>query len=136
MCKQFAHDFQLLVPIEPKVMRKMYRCLTGDSAASNDIDQAVVDERIQCISRLQDPDIVTDLRRLNKGRKEKYQVFWVCCEKFIEQRVETAVDNRCHGEVTHLSYAILVRFTRTGDLYAPSWNTYSVGQGGSSGRKT
>lgn len=36
-------------------------------------------------------------------------MFWVCCEKFIEQRVETAVDNRCHGEVTHLSYAISVR---------------------------
>ena len=85
MFKQFAHDFQLLVLIEPKVMRKMYRCLTGDSVASHDIDQAVVDERIQCISRLQDLDIVTDLRHLNKGRKEKYQVFWVCCKKFIEQ---------------------------------------------------
>lgn len=84
MRKQFAQDFQLLVRIEPKVMRNMYRCLTGDSAASHDTDQAVVDERVQHVICLQDPDIVADLRNLNEGRKEKYQVFWECCKKFIE----------------------------------------------------
>ena len=46
MRKQFVHDFQLLVKIEPKVMREMYHRLTGDASASHDADQAVVDQRI------------------------------------------------------------------------------------------
>ena len=109
-------------------MREMYGCLTGDSAASHDTDQTVVDERVQHIIRLQDPDIVADLRHLNEGRKKKHQVFWERCKKFIEQ----AVDNRRHGEVTHLSCAISVRdlVEQVTSVY-PSWNTYSfysVGQ--------
>lgn len=65
MRKQFTHDFQLLVRIEPKVMREMYRCLTGDYSASHDADQAVIDKRIQQIVHLQDPDILSDLRHVN-----------------------------------------------------------------------
>ena len=38
MRKQFVHDFQLLVHLEPKVMREMYRCFTGDSSASSNFD--------------------------------------------------------------------------------------------------
>ena len=34
MRKQYVHDFQLLVHMEPKVMCEMYRCLTGDRSAS------------------------------------------------------------------------------------------------------
>ena len=109
MRKQFTHDFQLLVKVQPKVMREMYRCLTGDCSASHDADQAVIDERIQQIVRLQDPDILPDLRHVNEGRPEKYQVFWEYCHKYIEQRAGTAVDDRRHGEVTHLACAISVR---------------------------
>ena len=69
MRKQFTHDFQLLVKVQPKVMREMYRCLTGDCSASHDADQAVIDEQIV---RLQDPDILPDLRHVNEGRPEKY----------------------------------------------------------------
>lgn len=109
MRKQFMHDFELLVKLEPKVLREMYRCLTGDTAASHDSDQAAVDQRIQQIIRLQDPDILPDLRHLNEGRPEKYQVFWEFCRKFIEHKAETAVDDRRHGEITHLACAISVR---------------------------
>ena len=63
-------------------MREMYRCLTRDSSASNDIGEAVVDEQIQHILQFQDPDIVSDLRHLNEGRPEKYWVFWEY-KKFI-----------------------------------------------------
>lgn len=45
MRKQFIHDFQLLVHIESKVMREMYHYLTGDSSASNDLNEAIEDER-------------------------------------------------------------------------------------------
>ena len=104
MWKQFVHDFQLLVHIEPKVMKEMYRCLSGDSSASNDLNEAIVDERIQRIIQLQDPDILPDLRHLNKKRPEKYQIFWEACKKFIEEC--SAVDERHNGETTHLACAM------------------------------
>ena len=106
MRKQFVHDFQLLVHIEPKVMREMYRCLTGDSSASNDLNEAIVDERIRII-QLQDPDILPDLRHLNKGRPEKDHIFWEACKNFIEEC--STVDERRHGETTHLACAMSVR---------------------------
>ena len=56
-------------------MHVMYRCLTGDSSASTNLSEASVDERIQSILWLQDPDISPDLRHLNEGRPEKYKVF-------------------------------------------------------------
>ena len=107
MRKQFVHDFQLFVHIEPKVMREMYRCLTGDSSASTNLSEAAVDERIQSILRLQDPGILPDLRHLNEGRPEKYEVFWEHCKKFLEE--QSAVDERRHGETTHLACVISVR---------------------------
>ena len=85
------------------------RSLTGDSTASDDTDQAIADGRIQRIICLQDPDVVTDLRHLNEGTKERYQVFWEYCKKFIEQRVKTAVHDHRHRHVTHLSCVIRVR---------------------------
>ena len=66
-----------------------------------------VDERIQRIIQLQDPDILPDLRHLNEGRPEKYKIFWEHCKKFIEEC--SAVDECCHGETTHLACAMSVR---------------------------
>ena len=109
MRRQFVHDFELLVKLDPKVVGEMYRYLTGDAAARHDSDQAVIDLRVQQIVRLQDPGILSDLRLLNEGRPEKYQAFWDSCHKFIENRAEAAVDDRRHGVVTHLATAISVR---------------------------
>ena len=107
MRKQFVHDFQLLVHIEPKVMCEMYCCLTGDSSSSSNLSEASVDEQVQSILRLQDPDILSDLRHVNEGgRPEKYQVLGEQCKKFIEEH--SVVDERCHGETTHLACAISV----------------------------
>lgn len=88
-------------------MREMYRCLTGDSSASSNLNEATVDEWIQRILQLQDPDILPDLRHFNEGRPEKYQVFWEHCKKYIEDC--SAVDECRHGETTHLACAMSVR---------------------------
>ena len=61
---------------------------------------------IQLIIQLQDPDILPDLRHLNEGRPQKYQIFGEYCKKFIEEC--SAVDERRHGETTHLACAISV----------------------------
>lgn len=56
----------------------------------------------------QDPTIVDDLRHHNPGRPPKYQTFWEECRKFLNNEVETAVDERRHGQLTHLAKAISV----------------------------
>ena len=84
-------------------MREMYHCLIGDSSASSNLNEATVDERIQRILQLQDSDILPNLRYFNEGRPEKYQVFWEHCKKFIEEC--SVVDERRHGETTHLACA-------------------------------
>ena len=109
MKKQFAHDFDLLAKVEPKVLREMYRHLIGDSSASTNLNQTEVDERIHRIVTLQDPEIIDDLRHCNEGRKKKSKVFWENCKKFIENKVETAVDDCRHDQVTHLACAMSVR---------------------------
>jgi len=44
--------------------------------------------------------------------KTKFEVFWEEAKKYINESLGTAVDDRCHGEVTHLAKAISVRDLR------------------------
>ena len=72
-----------------------------------DLNEAIVDERIQHILQLQDLDILSDLRHLNEGRPEKYQMFWEYYKNFIEEC--SAVDEHHRGETTHLACVMSVR---------------------------
>ena len=81
----------------------------GDTSSSENADQASVDERIRLIIDTQDPNLVDDLRHLNSGRPPKYDLFWDQCNKYLEEVVETPVDERRHGEVTHLAKALSTR---------------------------
>ena len=51
--------------------------------------------------------IVGDLRSLNTGQASKYDRFWEVCDIFLSE--ESAVDDRHHGEITHLAHALSVR---------------------------
>ena len=62
--------------------------------------------RVKLILELEDPEVVLDLRALNTECKSQYDVFWYECKKFLEESVGTPVDDRRHGEVTHLARAI------------------------------
>ena len=42
----------------------------------------------------------------------KFNVFWDEAQKFINEDQGVAVDDRCHGEVTHLAKVISVRDLR------------------------
>lgn len=94
---------------KPSVLREIYRRLTGDMSASETSDQALVDAKIRLIIDLQDPSIVDDLRQHNPGRPPKYEKFWEECRKFLNHEVETAVDERRHGQLTHLAKAMSVQ---------------------------
>ncbi len=52
---------------------------------------------------MEDVDIVVDLRELNEGRKEKYDVFWSKCKEYLQEC--TAVPNRRHGQISFMAKA-------------------------------
>ena len=78
-------------------------------SSSVNYNESLVDERIRCIIDTQDPSIVDDLRHHNRGHPTKYDKFWEECKRYIDEEVDTAVDDRRHGEQTHLAKAISVR---------------------------
>lgn len=86
---------------------KHYGCCTGDMSSSENLNEALIDERIDTIINTQDPSIMDDLRHHNRGHPTKYERFWEECKKYLED--ETAVDDRRHGEHTHLAKAISAR---------------------------
>ena len=92
------------------ILHALYQELTNDASAPTYLHKAEIDERMRMILEMEDADIMLDLRHLNTGRKSQYDVFW--SKKFLEESVGTAVDDRRHGEVTHLAKAISVRDLR------------------------
>ena len=48
----------------------------------------------------------------NKETQTKFNVFWDEVQKFINEVLGVAVDDRCHGEITHLAKAICIRDLR------------------------
>ena len=58
---------------------------------------------------MEDPSVLPDLRALNSGQASRYDTFWGECAKFLSEEVGSAVDDRRHGQITHLARAISVR---------------------------
>ncbi len=58
---------------------------------------------------MEDISLLQDLRSQNQGHSNKYEYFWGECEKFLNEDIGVAVDDRRHGIVTHLARAISVR---------------------------
>ena len=52
---------------------------------------AEVDERVRQLIDIQDPDIVYDLREHLPGRPIKYKPFWNATEAYLQEVVETTV---------------------------------------------
>ena len=80
------------------VLRNIYTDLTGDATADQNKE---IDERLRKAILGDDPDVVVDLRHLNKGRPgDSFKVFFDVMEKKVEEI--SAADERRHG-VAHLS---------------------------------
>jgi hypothetical protein len=95
--------------IKPSSLRYFYKELTGDESAASTTEQADVDKRIKQIIDMEDPNVLPDLRELNTGRSAKFNTFWEECAKFLNEDVGNAVDDRRHGQITHLARAISIR---------------------------
>ena len=109
MQKEATRTFGRICSIKPAFIREIYRRLTGDASASRTANEAEVDARIRLVLDCEDPSIVCDLREFNKGRPEKYSVFWEECQKYLENVTELAVQERRHGDTTYLAAALSAR---------------------------
>ena len=98
--------------IKPAILRYFYRDLTGDSSASHDYQEAEIDERVREIINMEpeDPNTVIDLREVKKnGTRTKFECFWEKARTYLNEEMGTAVDDRRHGEIVHLTKAISIR---------------------------
>ena len=82
---------------------------TGNHSTACNLTEAEVDERMQQYIDTEDPDTIVDLRHHNCEPASKYELFWDECGKFLHEDIDTAVDDRRHGDITHLARAISVR---------------------------
>ena len=57
--------------------------------------------------KMEDPDILLDLRHLNENKQDKCAVFWEQCQVYLNEC--TAVHERRHDAVTYIAKAISVR---------------------------
>ena len=82
----------------------------GNASAPTNVSEANVDDCIQEIIDLEDPDIIVDLRALNSSAKRtKYDRFWQECDVLLNEEIGVAVDERRHTEIVHLATTISVR---------------------------
>ncbi|XP_078340082.1 uncharacterized protein LOC111130598 [Crassostrea virginica] len=108
MRRAFTDRTSLICSLKPMHARNLYKSLTGDNSAASHLKEKEVDERVQQAFDQQDPDILQDLRELNKGQPSKYEIFFDKAKQYIESVVETAVDDRRHDRFTHLATAMSI----------------------------
>lgn len=66
--------------------RVLLKEMFDDSSSSENMTSKSVEQRVELMIELGDPDIITDLRRINEGRPEKYCEFWDYAKKFLENK--------------------------------------------------
>ena len=112
-CQAIFEKFSRVSPgVKPAVLRLFYKDLTGDCYASHDLPESVVDERVREILTMEseDPNTVVDLQEVkNKDLRTKFEVFWSEAQKYINEDLGMALDDRRHGKVTHLVKDISIR---------------------------
>ena len=108
MKQEFINHYGLLMTgAKPYMLRSIHRELTKDASCFHTSQEQEVDQRVQEALRLEDVDIVVDLREMNEGREAKYELFWIKCSEFISEC--TAVQERCHGDICFMATVISVR---------------------------
>ena len=92
---EFRSRFGNVAKITPAIRRAIYRSLTDDSSANDNAISNALDIRMAVAINSEDPDLAVDLREMNEGRPEKYEVFWEAQE-------------RRHGDVGYMPVGISV----------------------------
>ncbi|CAB5209375.1 unnamed protein product [Rhizophagus irregularis] len=113
MRKEFLDTVELYIgKVEKARMCYIYSVWLQDSAASINSETQDIDDHVEVMFELGDPDLITDFREINEGRLPKYDVFWEYSSKYLEgiaQESVLAVDDRRHDIFQHLAVAISTR---------------------------
>ena len=113
MRKEFIDTVELYVgKVEKARMRYIYSTWLNDSAAPINSETRDVDDRVETMFELGDPDLITDFREINESRLPKYDIFWEYASKYLEGEAQEsilAVDERRHDIFQHLAVAISTR---------------------------
>ena len=93
------------------ILRNIYHNLLHDSSAPEYRSEAVVDENVtKAVLQRNDPNIILDLRRMNgKIKSSVFDLFWDELKLYLDETT-LAVDERRHGEVIHMPFAISIAF--------------------------
>ena len=95
--------------VKQSVLHHFYCDLTGDCASSPSPSEEDVDERLSALFKLEEPDLLYDLRDANPGNQSNcYGVLWSTAKEFLEDNVSTALDNRRRSQAVHVAKAIFV----------------------------
>ena len=89
------------------LLREFYREATQDQSASLTTAEDELAAHLHEALEMEDPDLVVDLRENDGRQTDKFKLFWDCMEKYLSET--TAVQERCHGDVTFMAKAISVR---------------------------
>ena len=97
--------------ISPKTnlttFREFHRVATEDQAANLTTAEEEVDQRLREALEMEDPELVVDLREMNKRQSNKFSVFWEKMKLYLDE--STSVHERRHGLVTYMAKAVSVR---------------------------
>ena len=97
------------------MLRFFYQDLTGDASLSHTTPESIIDEGVCDIIKIkpEDPKTLVDSRVVkSKETQSKFNAFLDESQKFINEDLEVAVDDRRHGKITHLARAISIRDLR------------------------
>ena len=115
MKQHFIETIGKITSDKPMVLREIFRRLTGDSSADRNQYEKEISDRIREALDGEDDTLIWDLRINNSGRPEQYIPFLEECQKYIESKVQTVVQERRHaplsdGEVvTYMATALNAR---------------------------
>ncbi|GES72778.1 uncharacterized protein LOC105326236 [Rhizophagus clarus] len=113
MKKELIDNFELHVgKCEKSRLRHIISDLLGDFSAPENSASRNVDERVDLMVELGDPEFISDLRHLNGGLTNKFDTFWSYAQKYFESTVNEnvlAVDERRHDTIQHLVQAISIQ---------------------------
>ena len=89
MYKKYGH---ISPHTEPLALQWFYKEVSNDHSTAATTDQSEVDKRVQLAIDMENPDIVIDLREHNMGRAAQFNAFWDECGKYLNEKIEVAVD--------------------------------------------
>ncbi|CAH3147064.1 unnamed protein product [Pocillopora meandrina] len=126
MKAEFRSRFGNVAKITPAIRRANYRFLTDDSSANDNAISNALDIRMAVAINSEDPDLAVDLREMNEGRPEKYEVFWEALGSYLEEHM--AAQERRHGDVGYMPVAITKSYPKKPQFHLRPGFAISFGQ--------